>query len=255
MGLKFKILSGFGILAFMLLIAGTWSIIELKHVGETVTEIMDENYKSISAAKSMKEALEREDSAILLLLLGKKVDAVNILNSADSLFENSYQIAKANVTLEGETQIVDSINILYSKFSTGWESLLQEYDINDSDIDLYMNNLHKSFLSVRNTADKLIDLNDREMYKSSKETESRSRRAVMPGIIAIISAIVFTLLFNYFVNKYMINPIIEITDRINKFTTKRIPFDYHLDSRDEISKLADSVTILAAHVNSDETHQ
>jgi NtrC-family two-component system sensor histidine kinase KinB len=253
MGLKFKILSGFGILAFMLLIAGTWSIIEVKSVGTTVTDILDENYKSISAGKSMKDALEREDSAILLLLLGKKVDAENILNSANSTFNAAFETAKANVTLEGEADAVDSINILYAKFSTGWKSLLHDYDINGSDIDLYMNNLHKAFLSVRNMADKLIDLNDREMYRSSKETESRSRRAIMPGIIAIISAVVFTLLFNYFVNKYMINPIIEITEGINKFNTKRIPFEYHIDSRDEISKLADSVSILVAHVNSEET--
>lgn len=253
MGLKFKILFGFTILAFMLLIAGAWSIIELRSVGETVTGILDENYKSISAAKSMKEALEREDSAILLLLLGKKVDAENILTSSDSLFNEAYKTAEANITIDGEAQVVDSIKILYSKFSLGWESLLNDYNISSSDIDLYMNKLHKLFLSVRSKADKLMDMNDREMYKTSKEIESRSRRAVMPGIIAIISAIVFTLLFNYFVNKYMINPIIEITNRINKFTTKRIPFDYHADTNDEISKLADSVTILTAHVNSDET--
>ncbi|MBU2491001.1 MAG: MCP four helix bundle domain-containing protein [Bacteroidetes bacterium] len=252
MGLKFKILSGFGILAFMLLIAGVWSIIELRSIGKTVTDILDENYKSIYAAKSMKEALEREDSAILLLLLGKKVDAVNILNSADSLFNSAFNTAKANITLEGETQAVDSISILYSKFSSGWNSLLNDYDINVSDIDLYMNDLHKLFLSVRKAADRLIDMNDKEMYRLGKETENRSRRAIMPGIIAIISAIIFTLLFNYFVNKYMINPIIEITERINKFTTKRINFDYHADTKDEISKLADSVTILAAHVNTDE---
>lgn len=254
MGLKFKILSGFGILAFMLLIAGTWSIVEVKSVGTTVSDILDENYKSISAGKSMKDALEREDSAILLLLLGKKVDAVNILTSADSTFKSAFETAKANITISGEESIVDSISILYGNFSEGWKLLLDNYETSVTDIELYMNNLHKLFLSVRNSADRLIDLNDREMYRSSKETESRSRRAIMPGIIAIISAIVFTLLFNYFVNKYMINPIIEITDRINKFTTKRIPFDYHLDTNDEISKLADSVTILSAHVNADETN-
>ena len=71
MGLQFKILSGFFILVLMLFIAGLWSIYELNSIGSSVQSILDENYTSIHAAKRMKEALEREDSGVLLLLLGK----------------------------------------------------------------------------------------------------------------------------------------------------------------------------------------
>ena len=69
MGLRFKILLGFLILALMLFIAGVWSIYELNSIGSSVPKMLNENYQSIHAGKKMIESLEREDSAILMLLL------------------------------------------------------------------------------------------------------------------------------------------------------------------------------------------
>ena len=66
MGLRAKILSGFLILTTMLFMARIWSIYELTRVGTSVQRLLVENYKSINAAKMMIEALEREDSAVLL---------------------------------------------------------------------------------------------------------------------------------------------------------------------------------------------
>ena len=66
MGLREKILSGFLLLTMMLVVAGVWSIHELTAVGTSVQSILNDNYKSINAGKMMIEALEREDSAVLL---------------------------------------------------------------------------------------------------------------------------------------------------------------------------------------------
>lgn len=71
MSLRFKIMSGFLILALMLAIAGIWSIYELNSFGTSAEDLLDENYRSIKAAEMMLEALERQDSGILLLLFGK----------------------------------------------------------------------------------------------------------------------------------------------------------------------------------------
>ena len=106
MSLRFKILSGFLILALMLAIAGIWSIYELNSIGTSVQELLDDNYRSIKATEMMTEALERQDSGILLLLLGKWEEGRRILDSADNLFEKGYQIAENNLTIPGERDFV-----------------------------------------------------------------------------------------------------------------------------------------------------
>ncbi len=109
MRLRAKILTGFLILAAMLLVAGAWSIYELRNISTSVQKLLDENYRSIDAAKSMLEALEREDSAILLLLLGKREEGREILQSADGSFEEAYLRVSRNVTIPGEQVYVDKI--------------------------------------------------------------------------------------------------------------------------------------------------
>ena len=56
MGLRTKILSGFAILTAMLFIAGVWSFYELRSMGGSVQKVLDENYRSIHAAKMLNEA-------------------------------------------------------------------------------------------------------------------------------------------------------------------------------------------------------
>ena len=66
MKLRMKIMSGFLILVIMLALAGIFSIYELTTISSSVQSLLDDNYKSIIAAKKMIEALERHPSAAVV---------------------------------------------------------------------------------------------------------------------------------------------------------------------------------------------
>ncbi len=252
MGLRTKILSGFLILAVMLLVAGVWSVLELQNIGLSVGNLLENNYKSINAAKSMKEALEREDSALLLMLLGKSEEGEKILSSADSSFNKSYKVAKNNITIEGEEETIKQVEKNYAEFSKYWRELSSRPE-DERNLDYYFSNIHGSFNETVNSLDKLLNLNDETLYKTSVGIQSKSRRAIMPGIIAIIAAVVFTLLFTYFINGYVITPIIIITNGIKNFVRNKVPFDYTPETKDEIAKLSNEVTLLISYVDADRT--
>ncbi|MBU0754679.1 MAG: hypothetical protein KJ645_06035, partial [Planctomycetes bacterium] len=120
MGLRLKILSGFLILALMLLLAGAWSIHQMMSLGSSAQLLLDENYRSIHAAKTMLEALEREDSGLLFLLLGKWDEGRSIINSADGSFAESYEIAVNNITIQGEKELLETIRSSYDTFKSLW---------------------------------------------------------------------------------------------------------------------------------------
>ena len=67
--LKVKIFSSFMLLVLMLVIAGAMSIWELKKMNNSFSDVIDNNYLSIEHALNVTQALEREDSGILLLFL------------------------------------------------------------------------------------------------------------------------------------------------------------------------------------------
>lgn len=243
MRLRLKIFSGFLILVLMLLIAGIWSIYEMKNIGRSVQALLDDNYKSINAAKIMIGALEREDSGILLLMLGHWSEGRKIIKSADSSFENGFKIAADNLTIPGEQSYVDSIRTKYQAYKKIWEKPIVDTQ-KQGNLYWYFETVHESFLDVQSSVDDLMSYNDQVMFETASNLQNKAKRAIMPGVVAIISALIFTLLFNFFVNYYFLSPVVRITKSIKSFLYDKVPFDVHVETNDEINELAESISNL-----------
>lgn len=254
MRLKFKILSGFLILALMLVIAGAWSIFYFQTIGTSVTKLLDDNYRSINAAKTMIEALEREDSAILLLLLGNWQQGREILASADSLFQEGFETAKNNVTIPGEDEYIVQIDSAYRAYKNVWSRPIVDTR-REGNLQWYFQDVHKSFLRAKSAVNKLMEINDQTMYQTASDLKNRAHRAVMPGILAIVAALVFAFIFNYFVNRYMIEPILNITKEVEQFTETKERFSVNVETRDELARLAAAIGNLCASIRDTEAQK
>ena len=124
MNLRFKILSGFLILAVMLCAAGAASIYELNRIGHSVNGLLEKNYRSIVAAKEMIEALERQDSGVLMLMSGNWEAGRATLEEADRAFAQAFGTAKSNITITGAT-ILSNVEglapgLLFWRAATHW---------------------------------------------------------------------------------------------------------------------------------------
>jgi len=240
MGIRAKILFGFLILATMLFLAGAWSIYELRTVGTSVQRLLDDNYKSIHAARVMIEALEREDSAVLLLLAGNWKEGREIIASADPSFQQGFEIAQNNVTISGEKACVDEIGETYSAYKDLWAKPIVGTK-RERDLNWYFKELHQSFLEAKSAVERLMALNDQAMYQTAMNLKNRAHRAIMPGIVAILAALVFTLVFTYLVNYYLVSPVIRITQGVQSFLQTKEPFHVKVETSDEFQRLATSL--------------
>lgn len=247
MKLRAKILSGFLILALMLLIAGVWSIYQLNTIGTSVQQLLDDNYKSIKAADMMSQALEREDSAILLLMMGNWQEGRKILKSAHVSFLEGFEVAQNNLTIPGEEDDVDRIRAKYKSFSELWASPIVDTD-KEGNLNWYFTTMHNAFLDLKSSVDELKTLNEEALYRTASGLKDRANRAVVPGTVAIVSALIFSLIFTYLVNQFMISPIIRITRGIEDFTEKRTFFDVKVETKDEIRELASAINSLCSKV-------
>ncbi len=200
MSLRLKIISGFLILAVMLFAAGALSIYELTHIGQSVQSLLDENYRSINAAKNMIEALEREDSGILLITSGEKKGA-SIIEVADRDFQKAFEIAENNITIPGEDKFVLTITNSYVVFKDLWQQIIS--DPQKVDLQWYFNKVHPAFAETKDKVNQLMSLNDQALYTTASALKSRARRSIMPGVVAIIASLIFTAIFNFFINSLL----------------------------------------------------
>jgi hypothetical protein len=93
-----------------------------------------------------------------------------------------------------------------------------------------------------------MTMNDRGMYETASQLQAHAKRAAMPGIVAIISAVAFSLLFTSFVHGYMVDPLLRIARGVEGFTERGQDFDVDVRTGDEIERLASAVRDLCAKV-------
>lgn len=241
--LKLKIFASFMLLIAMLAVAGTISIVEFRWLSNSVHGLIQDNYKSIEASKTMIEALEREDSGILLLMLGEWEHGREILTSADSLFMSAFETAKNNLTESNEEKYIKKIETAYQTYKSSWERPIINTD-KQGNISWYKDDIHKKFTNTKLAVNELMSLNQTSMYKEASELKDKSKRAIMPGIVSIIAALVFSLILNFFITRFFVRPITELADAVKNYKISQKRFKTYITSDDEIKKLEEAISDL-----------
>lgn len=239
--LKTKLLAGFMLLVSLLIVAGSVSILEFIKLSTSFTAILENNYKSIEASKTMLEALEREDSGILLLLLGEWEKGRTILRESDKVFIEAHNVAKNNITEENEAELIAEIQSKYIQYKEKWARPIVD-TFKEGNIDWYQNNAHQEFIQLKKTINQLMTINQESLYDEATILRDNGHRAVMPGIISLIGAIIFSLLLNFYLNQQFISPIKELTKTIKRFN----PGDYQVHSK---NKSKDEIFQLEVEIN------
>ncbi|HEY5677393.1 MAG TPA: PAS domain-containing sensor histidine kinase, partial [Myxococcales bacterium] len=104
MSLRAKLLLALAPLALVLVVLGTVSVQGMRSLGEGSQLILKDNYRSVLAAQSMKEAIERIDSAALFLVAGRREQALAQANPNLAAFEAQLKAQESNITEPGEAE-------------------------------------------------------------------------------------------------------------------------------------------------------
>lgn len=241
--LKIKIFASFMLLTLMLAIAGTISIVSFRWLSNSVHGLIQDNYKSIEASKKMIEALEREDSGVLMLILGEWNEGRKILKSADSLFLSAFETAKNNLTEHNEARYIKQIQMAYAIYKSSWERPVVGTE-KQGNVSWYKNDIHKKFSDTKRRVNELMSLNQSSMFEQASKLKEKSKRAIMPGIVSIIAALIFSVVLNFFITRYFVNPISDIAEAVDNCRGGDLKLQSNITSNDEIKKLETAINDL-----------
>lgn len=240
---KYKIITGFLLLVLLLVIAAAVSIREFLKLSNSVDALIEDNYKTILASREMIEAIEREDSGILLLLLGQWEEGRTILEASDSIFLAALAKAENNITEPREEEYIQRIRVAYREYKQIWLRPIVDTE-REGNIIWYQQNIRQKFLESKQKIYDLMTLNENSMYQEASNLKDKSRRAIMPDIIAIIAALVFSVLLNFFISKYYLSPLNKLTESIKKYQPGSGSLRTDIDADREITRLEEEISHL-----------
>ncbi|MDD5766369.1 MAG: ATP-binding protein [Candidatus Marinimicrobia bacterium] len=237
--LRKKILLGYGTALFLTVVVLIWAFINLLNLGRASDAILRENYKSILAAENMIDAIERQDSAILLLIVGYDNEGLKQFRENESLFLQWLSRAKDNITVSGEDRIVTTIDSGYTSYLVNCEKLRQLSLENPQKTGrLYHEVILPSFKSVRNTCVRLREINQKAMFQASERAQYVAEKAIWSMIIIGMVAIAVGLGFSLLLSKLLVKPLQQIMEATQKIAKGSYDVEISTDSSDELGRLA-----------------
>jgi NtrC-family two-component system sensor histidine kinase KinB len=240
-----KILLGYGASLLLIIVVLSLAVVLILRLGQASESILRENYRSIQAAENMIDAVERQDSATLLILLGYELQGASEFRENETLFLQWLGRAKDNITIAGEKEIIDTLEKGYTRYLSEISNLqLLHRAAPARATDAYHEVVLPLFRSIRDTCIKLRDLNHETMYAASNRANKISVQAVFSiSVIGGIS-VVIVIIFSLFLSRLISRPVTELKEAALQVAQGNYDVQVPVRGSDELALLATQFNVM-----------
>jgi NtrC-family two-component system sensor histidine kinase KinB len=240
-----KILLGYGASLLLIIVVLSWAVFMILRLGRASGSILRENYQSIQAAENMIDAVERQDSATLLILLGYENQGVSEFRRNETIFLQWLGRAKDNITISGEKEIIVTLEKDYARYLSEIPNLQLLYRSDHTKAaNVYHEVILPLFRSIRDACIKLRDLNHETMYATSNRANKISVQAVVSisviGGASVIIAIVFSLFLSHLISR----PVTELKEAALQVAQGNYDVRVPVKGSDEFALLAKQFNLM-----------
>ncbi|MFW5993766.1 MAG: ATP-binding protein [Halanaerobiaceae bacterium] len=232
-----KIYAGFILVIIILLMVALWSINNFSTLSSSINNIMEENYRSIQSSENMIESIERQDSAILLMLSGQEDEGLNRFRNNEQEFLKWFSRAEDNITITGESEIISELKETYTDYLIRVDEFrsLEGEDRQQ----FYNENYSESFFNTKEKIRELRGVNQEEMISAQQEADSRADRAMLSTVLISILGIITAIFSGFYLTNKILSPVDQLQSGIQRVASKNFKEKLPVNSSDEIGELTE----------------
>ena len=260
MNLRTKLIISYLIFVAALVSLGGWSAWHLLEMGGVSRNILANNYDSVVAAQGMRESLDRQASAVLYALLGRRAPALTGLAQERSAFDVHFQRAANNVTESGEADIIQSIR--------------RDRDAYYQQVDVFLGRMQASRLAgssapaapaaedpsarlirvdaflhqLQGDLDSLIQVNQRAMVAKSETAAGVARRLFLTTLAIVGGLVLAGIGLAIFLANRIVSPVRDLTATMERVAGGDLEARATVASHDEIGILAAGFNSMADRI-------
>jgi PAS domain S-box-containing protein len=242
--IKSKVFAGLAFLFVVIILISVLGIVFINQLANASKGTLADNYRSVEYTMKMLKSLDRiYDYKIHPMSTGKEIVSDEIKGkdyiTGKNNFLNSFIAEKNNITESGEKELVDELNNNYSNFI----NIVEQREDNNSLI-----NLRNSYFITRQSIVDIYNINMGAIQKINQRIGETAHRVSLWMVIIGSLSVLITL---FFIIKYpgsIVDPILELTDKIKAISKGNYDQQLKFTSKDELGDLAEAFNVMAGRL-------
>lgn len=207
MTLRARLLLGYGYLVGLLLVAVGSATLGFFHLSAGIEVVLEDNFRSIQAAMTMIETLERQDSATLAALIEGRTETRD-MERHEEAFREAVTEAADNVTEDEEPGVLAAIREEFAAYRAARDRLLASRP--ERPLAAYNREVFPRFAAVKSHVIELLTINQRAMIRTDREVrEAAVQSGTWLGFLAVVALLSFV-----FLSRMMQSRILGRLDRL-----------------------------------------
>jgi signal transduction histidine kinase len=179
------------------------------------------------------------DSAAQFALSGQDERGRDQFRENEPRFRAQLEKERKNVTLPGEQELVDHLTACFDRYL---EQSKAYYEIPAHRIgersDHYYNRLYRTFLEIKNDADKVLEINQANMTAENDKARLEAARSSRVMILALLGAAAAATVIALVLSRAILEPIRAVTRAARAMTQGDLDQVVPATTRDELGELA-----------------
>lgn len=182
-------------------------------LSRSVDRVLEDNYQSIMAATKMREAIEEDEKALALILLGRSKDATQRLDGAISLFNSGFAEAKDSINEPDEDTLVSKIDSEYKAYRVALDHVIDKSSSIENARPTYLAELAPSRKLLLQNISGLVNMNKTAMYRENDLTKRLVQTASIRSISVTGIALALAIGLTFLLARRLLSPLKLLTSK------------------------------------------
>lgn len=248
MTLNRRLLLGISPLLVIFLAVGLYAIYLFTRLGGAIDVTMRENYRSVVYAQNMKEASEQMDAGLLFAMGGEEARGKELFQQNVPVFDKNSDDEAKNITLPGEGDLEARVQRLHARYLDLANKFFALAPSDPARRALYLNELYPTFTDVKETANRILEINQDNMVKANNDARKLSRDSSSCMIMALAAGFVTATGVIYHLSRSIVQPMQNLTESVRQLGEGNLGQHVPVQSGDEVGKLAEAFNKMAARL-------
>ncbi|MBO4570555.1 MAG: hypothetical protein J5699_01355 [Bacteroidales bacterium] len=239
LGIKRKVMLGCLVLGLILLFSGIISVYEMRSMNKYVSDVIADNIRSIDASKELLNVAE-EHNLSLMSGITEDYSAIDSVNVGE--FREIFGNLRDSFRTTAEKKAADSVMFAYAAYMQVVSEAEEVWQFDEYfRREWFFDRLQPVYLKFRGYLNTLTNESEKNLISNSQTLQDSYHRSSMPSLISLALSLVLVVLFNYYLNYYIINPLLKVNRGIKDYRQFGRKYDEKVESSDEIADLNSNV--------------